>query len=277
MKTSNNTSRNVVVVSGGFDPLHIGHILYFEAAKKMGDVLCVAINSDQWLKNKKGKNFMSFVDRSAIIKSLKMVDEVIDFNDSDGSAKNAIYKIRAMYPKSKIIFANGGDRTQDNIPEMNVSIDNVEFVFGVGGERKDNSSSFILAHWEDWVISNYKQKNKENDANYYEERPWGHFEILAESDLFKIKKITVNPSHKLSYQYHYHRDENWVIVSGTASVIVNEQNYTLVTGESIFIKRLEYHRVINNSVEPLIFIEVQTGDSFDENDIVRIDDAYNRY
>jgi mannose-6-phosphate isomerase-like protein (cupin superfamily) len=67
-----------------------------------------------------------------------------------------------------------------------------------------------------------------------------------------------------------------VIVSGVASVIVNEQNYTLMAGDHIFIKRLENHRVINNGTEPLIFIEVQTGDSFDENDIVRIGDAYNR-
>jgi hypothetical protein len=87
---------------------------------------------------------MSFVDRSAVIKSLAMVDEVIDFNDDDGSAKNAIYKIREMYPQSKIIFGNGGDRTQNNIPEMSVNINNLEFAFGVGGENKENSSSFIL-------------------------------------------------------------------------------------------------------------------------------------
>lgn len=266
----------IVLVSGGFDPLHIGHILYFEAAKKMGDILCVAINSDKWLQNKKGKHFMSFVDRSAVIKSLAMVDEVIDFNDDDGSANNAIDKIREMYPQSKIIFGNGGDRTQNNIPEMSVNINNLEFAFGVGGENKENSSSFILRDWENWIINKYKKENNNTDANYYEERPWGSFEILAESDLFKIKKIIVNPTHRLSYQYHHYRDENWVIVSGVASVIVNEQNHTLMAGDHVFIKRLENHRVINNGTEPLIFIEVQTGDSFDENDIVRIGDAYNR-
>lgn len=88
---------------------------------------------------------MDWHDRAGIIRSLAVVDEVIDFNDADGSAKNAIYKVAAMYPGCNIIFANGGDRNQGNIPEMDIDLENVEFAFGVGGEEKTRSSSFILS------------------------------------------------------------------------------------------------------------------------------------
>jgi hypothetical protein len=75
--------------------------------------------------------------------SIKMVDFVIDFDDADGSAKHAIQMVRQSYPQDQIIFANGGDRTTDNIPEMNVADANIKFVFGVGGFNKANSSSWI--------------------------------------------------------------------------------------------------------------------------------------
>ena len=99
-----------VLVSGGFDPIHSGHIAYFTAAKELGEELWVAINSDQWLKNKKGKYFMPLKERVEIVKNLKMVDRVItNFDDSDGSACGAIYKAMTL-GATKIIFANGGDR-----------------------------------------------------------------------------------------------------------------------------------------------------------------------
>ena len=98
----------VVVVSGGFDPVHSGHIAYFNAAKKLGDKLIVALNSDDWLVNKKGKFFMPFEERSIIIENLKMVDEVIDFEDDEnGSASQALIKVKNSYPNEEIIFCNG--------------------------------------------------------------------------------------------------------------------------------------------------------------------------
>ena len=82
---------NVVLVSGGFDPLHSGHIAYFKEAKKLGSKLVVALNSDEWLTRKKGRPFMPFEERAAIVKELKVVDEVIGFDDSDDSACQAIF------------------------------------------------------------------------------------------------------------------------------------------------------------------------------------------
>ena len=124
----------ILVVSGGFDPIHSGHIAYFKSAKKLGEKLIVALNSDEWLINKKGKFFMPFEERSAIVENLSCVDSVIEFEDDElGSAKNALIKIREMYPDDDI-FANGGDRNKENIPEM--SLDAISFEFGVGGDDK---------------------------------------------------------------------------------------------------------------------------------------------
>lgn len=137
----------VVLVTGGFDPLHSGHIEYFNSAKELGDRLIVGINSDSWLVQKKGHNFMPLTERVTIVKNIKSVDEVILFDDTDGTAVDAIKKVRHLYPTSTIIFANGGDRTHNNIPEMNCRIDNVNFMFAVGGDKK-NSSSQLLARWK---------------------------------------------------------------------------------------------------------------------------------
>lgn len=136
----------IVLVTGGFDPLHSGHIEYFKAAKLLGYLLIVGVNSDAWLIRKKGQAFMPFYERKTIIENLYQVHKAIEFNDDDNSAIDAIRKVKEMYPKSKIIFANGGDRTKDNIPEM--IFDDVEYVFGVGGTHKINSSSNILKNWE---------------------------------------------------------------------------------------------------------------------------------
>lgn len=137
----------IVVATGGFDPVHSGHIKYLNAAAKLGDLLLVGINSDEWLQRKKGKEFLSFYERSFIIKNLKSVNLTFGFDDADGSAKDAIRHARSFYLNDTIIFVNGGDRTNTNIPEMGVEDSNLEFVFGVGGEDKANSSSLILKGW----------------------------------------------------------------------------------------------------------------------------------
>lgn len=142
-------NKNIVIVTGGFDPIHSGHIAYIQAAKIMGDMLIVGVNSDEWLVRKKGKKFLPFNERCSIVYAMKGVDYVMGFDDSDGTAKDCILKVREMYPNAHITFANGGDRTAKNIPEMDVKDDNIAFVFGIGGENKKNSSSWILKKWEE--------------------------------------------------------------------------------------------------------------------------------
>ena len=127
----------ISVVSGGFDPLHSGHISYLEHAKREGEILIVALNSDEWLIKKKGKYFLPFSERKIILESLMQVDKVINFDDDkEGSCINALVKIKERFPKDKIIFCNGGDRNSANIPEM--SVEGIEFKFGVGGNSKIN-------------------------------------------------------------------------------------------------------------------------------------------
>ena len=142
--------KKIVLATGGFDPIHSGHINYFEFSKKLGDYLVIGLNSDNWLIRKKGKFLLPFNERKIIIQSLRMVNEVISFNDEDGTAIKAIKKLLEKYPKRLIIFANGGDRGKDNIPEYDFFQKNelVSFDFGVGGEHKLNSSSWILKKWE---------------------------------------------------------------------------------------------------------------------------------
>jgi cytidyltransferase-like protein len=139
-------NKTIVLVTGGFDPIHGGHIDYFNAAKQLGDILIVGVNSNAWLERKKGQYFMTVTERVQIIENLRMVDNCILFNDDDNTAIEAIKNVKSLYPNCRIIFANGGDRTKDNIPEM--VFDDVEFVFGVGGTNKKNSSSDILRKWK---------------------------------------------------------------------------------------------------------------------------------
>jgi len=147
----------IVVASGGFDPIHEGHIYYLTKAKELGDKLIVAVNSDEWLIRKKGMMFMLWKERAPIIAALRCVDSVIDIDDRDGSARDAIKQAKAMYPDCDIIFANGGDRTAKNIPEMD-QLD-VEFIFGVGGDWKANSSSDVLRRYQQQIESRLEQES----------------------------------------------------------------------------------------------------------------------
>ena len=136
------------IVSGGFDPIHEGHIELIKASAQASDGVIVLINSDDWLVRKKGSYFQTFKTRKAICENLKGVVEALDFNDEDNSASDGIRKVRAKYPHDDLFFANGGDRGAGNIREDDVCKEcHVDLVFGVGGEHKANSSSWILDKW----------------------------------------------------------------------------------------------------------------------------------
>lgn len=140
--------KRVVLCTGGFDPIHSGHIELLKEARTYGELMVVGLNSDEWLARKKGKSFMPYHERACILSHLKPVDWVMSFDDSDGTACDAIKQLQDAFPKAEIIFANGGDRDSNNIPEMKVcDFYNVRFVFGVGGNFKMNSSSWILNKW----------------------------------------------------------------------------------------------------------------------------------
>ena len=109
-----------------------------------------------------------------------------------------------------------------------------------------------------------------------EKRPWGAFFVLSDEKDFKIKKIEVNPSKRLSYQFHNKRSELWYILNGEGIVTINEKKTKVKEGSVVKIKKLEKHRIENNSSKILTFIEIQTGTYFGEDDIRRYEDDYNR-
>jgi cytidyltransferase-like protein len=247
----------IVLVTGGFDPLHSGHIEYFKEARQLGDKLIVGLNSDAWLARKKGRAFMPGYERSAIIENLKMVDGVILFNDDDNTASEAIKNVKQLYPNDQIIFANGGDRNAGNIPEM--LIPDVLFKFGVGGTNKANSSSWILDEWK-------APKT---------ERPWGYYRILHEVPGMKVKELTINPGKQLSMQRHNLRAEFWVVSEGRANVnSMMPGGYALPTTELAKHEQFkvpvnEWHQLTNPYLEPCRIVEVQYGKECNEADIER--------
>lgn len=249
----------IALTTGGYDPLHSGHIAYFNAAKNLGDILVVGVNSDEWLARKKGRPFMNINERIAVLNSLEVVDSVIVFDDSDGSAKEAIKYCLDTYSNSEILFCNGGDRNSQNIPEMDISSDRVKFVFGVGGKNKMNSSSKILTEWK-----NPKTVKK-----------WGYYRVLhSDGPALKVKELVVEPGKSLSLQRHKYRNEHWIVSYGTATVkhgvsINNLSESKLQKHNEIDIQSNTWHQLINNTDEELRIVEIQHGSNCIEEDIER--------
>lgn len=247
----------IVLVTGGFDPVHSGHIAYFKEARTLGDMLIVGLNSDEWLERKKGRSFMPWNERLCIVNNLAMVDEVYTFDDEDNSACHFIQQVQAHYPGNELIFANGGDRTADNIPEM--SAKGVTFKFGIGGNNKKNSSSWIL---DDWKAPKT-------------ERPWGYYRVLHEVSGTKVKELTIMPGQSLSMQRHADRAEYWHVSHGACAVysmmpdgyalpvvlLSEHMNYHVAKGD--------WHRLTNPYEIPCKIVEIQYGAACTEEDIER--------
>ncbi len=252
---------NIVLVTGGFDPIHSGHIEYFKAAKQLGDKLIVGLNSDEWLTRKKGRPFMPYYERMMVVGNLTMVDETITYDDSDDSSRNAIHRVRQDYPDANIIFANGGDRQRDNIPEMDVKDNRLSFAFSVGGNDKKNSSSWILQEW--------KQPKTL--------RSWGYYRILHDVPGCKVKELTVEPGKSLSMQRHFKRNEYWLVTHGMCQVAsMTDSGYRLPITlmnehHNKYIPKGEWHQLYNPHSIPCRIVEVQYGEECVEEDIERKD------
>ena len=252
--------KNIVVVSGGFDPVHSGHIKLIKEARSLGDMLIVGINSDEWLARKKGRAFMPWQERLCVLNNISAVDEVYTFNDDDGTACHLLQQVRAHYPNARIIFANGGDRTDKNIPEMSYKDDNIRFVFGIGGFDKSNSSSWILQEWKAPRT----------------QRAWGYYRVLhQDGNEVKVKELTVEPGQRLSMQRHSQRAEHWFVSEGIATVYtIDRTSDAELLGEfsqhqHIHIDRGEWHQLCNLTDRPLRVVEIQYGEACVEEDIER--------
>ena len=244
--------KTAVLVTGGFDPLHSGHIQYFKEAKKLGDLLYVGINSDHWLTRKKGRPFMNLENRSVIIKNLSMVDEVIMYNDEDNTSCHAIHQV--LHHHDNVIFANGGDRIISNIPEYERYKNDrrVKFVCGVGGDKTE-SSSWLLDKWRSPITY----------------RNWGYYKVLYEGQGFKVKELVINPYCSLSNQRHQYRSETWNIVKGECSVLIHDKKHDLTVDRGIYIPPCTWHKGINLTDKSSHIIEIWRGEVLEESDIER--------
>lgn len=251
---------NICLFTGGFDPVHSGHIAAIEHARTLGRVV-IGVNSDEWLIRKKGQAFMPLTERMTILSQFKNVLQAIEFDDFDDTACDAIQKAKEMFPKSIIVFANGGDRTNTNTPEIDRFKDDprVTFEFSVGGNYKRNSSSWILSQWK----------------HPTEDRAWGKFVTYYDSQQAKVKRLIIDPTKSISMQYHNRRSEFWFVDSGVGNLYTMTDNgevcvKTLQKHDSYHIEVGQWHRVENSGDQPLCVIEIQYGDICVEEDIVRL-------
>ena len=251
-----------IIVTGGFDPIHSGHIAYFKSAKKLGHKLWLGVNSDEWLSRKKGQFFMDLTERLSIISNFSMVDHAFAFNDDDNSACGAIeYVLSKVNNNDKIIFANGGDRTEGNIPEIDrfLKNKNITFEFGVGGERKMNSSSWILDNWK----------------NPKTQRKWGYYKVFDEREGVKVKELVIEPRNSLSDQRHFKRSEHWYVLEGACKIALQTGDLNSVVDlnqhNSLIIEKGTWHRGFNETDTICSILEVQYGEDCVEEDIERRD------
>jgi len=251
---------NIVIFTGGFDPIHSGHISCIKEARKLGRVV-IGLNSDEWLARKKGKPFLTFEERKAVLDEFKDILCVIAFDDSDDTASDAIRHVMNLFPKNKIIFVNGGDRTEGNIPELEVFRDHprVSFQFGIGGQNKKNSSSSILSDW--------------NQST--EKRNWGDSKTYYDTKESKVKRLVIEPGKSISMQYHLRRNEFWFIESGAGTIYtLDGENImklkTIYKHETHHVSVGQWHMIKADTDEKLCIIEIQYGKLCEEKDIVRL-------
>lgn len=236
---------NIVCVSGGFDPLHAGHVEMFHQAAAYGP-LTVILNSDAWLLRKKGFVFMPWEQRAAIISELRYVAGVVAVDDSDGTVCEALARVKPRY------FANGGDRKSDNTPEVSLCADlGIDLLWQVGGEKTESSSDIARRASVD--------------------RPWGSYVALDEGEGYKVKKVVVAPGESISLQYHNHRSEYWYVASGIARVQLGDDVFDVEAGAlPIVVVQGVIHKLSNPGYEPLVVIEIQSGEYVGEDDITRL-------
>jgi len=247
-----------IAVSGGFDPVHKGHLLMIEEAAKLGKVV-ILLNSDAWLTRKKGKPFLDEEQREYIMQSIKGVEDVLIMDDSDGTALEGLKQFKYIYgDNNDLYFANGGDRTNENVPELDYCmVNDINLLWNIGGE-KSASSSHLLSSW----------------SGEHCIRDWGTWTVLKDYGKVKVKELHVLPDKELSFQRHEHRSEHWYVVKGTAYVYNSRvtPGQVLKQHSVIDIEQGCWHQLCNYSTtEPLYILEVQQGDKCIEEDIERSD------
>tara|TARA_B100000609_G_C17210287_1_gene433398 strand:+ start:379 stop:1113 length:735 start_codon:yes stop_codon:yes gene_type:complete len=240
------------VIAGNFDIIHPGYVYMFNEMREHCDNLIVLLHEDPSLERpEKLKPALSVSDRIDMLQGLGLCDDIVT------------YKYEAVL-----------------YDLLRIGSFDIRFL---GDDYKDkpftgddlNIPIHYLSRDHNWSTTKFKTLIS-NSLKEVDERPWGKYEVLLDADNVKVKRITVNPGQRLSYQYHNKRKEQWTIVEGNLTIVLDDEKVFRNKGESITIPLGAKHRAWNETDEPVIFIEVQTGTYFGEDDIIRIEDDYAR-
>lgn len=243
-----------VAVSGYFNPLHSGHLKLLRDAKALGDNLEVILNNDFQVHLKERFPFMNQDERKEVLEALEMVDGVTISYDKDFTVRETLSDVRPD------IFANGGDRDIESIPEKEICDKyGIEMVQNVGGDKSQSSSSLI-----------------ENVAeNYWVRKPWGRYRNVVEGRDYRVKILEVSPQMRTSLQYHNFRDEYWQVLEGCLET-QHGQKIDMET-EWYYVPRQSPHQIINPSKDNVTrILEIWRGEFLSEDDIYRIKDPFTR-
>ena len=253
----------VAIISGGFDPIHAGHLALIKEAANIGRVH-VLLNSDAWLTRKKGRPFLNYDTRADILAEFMSVHAISPVDDRDGTVVEGLKYVQERYRHAQFAFLNGGDRKQKNTPESDYcENNNIELMWNIGGEKQASSSELLEVY---------------NSPIKSTTRPWGRYEVFNESKNWKGKILRINPDNSISLQRHFKREERWVIVEGEGEVWVNKDlsptnvsRESIQVGSIVEIAKKDYHWLHNTSSSAqLVIVEVWLGEELSENDIERV-------
>ena len=251
----------IVIVSGGFDPIHKGHMALLNAAARYGKVH-VLLNSDDWLARKKGTHFLPFQTREEILKNIGSVHRIHAVDDRDETVFTGLLQLKDEHPNTKLFFANGGNRRVDSTPEMWYCEHlEIELLWNVGGDKIDSSSNLL-----DSYADNMHFKTRIIHRN------WGDYEIIGSGEEWLAKILTVEPGGSISLQRHAYRSEEWLILEGYGEFSNGPPDSCtrVYPGLKITIPIKTWHWVKNTEKTiPLQILETWFGGVLEESDIER--------
>ncbi len=222
---------------------------------------------------------MEKTDRAAVV--------LCNFQWSDVGSWDSVYEISPKDEKNNTLEGTSFALDIEGCMILNKDFEEERLIVGIGLEDVmvigTRDVTLVVKKGQAQKVKKVVKALKKNpELRHYVEthpivyRPWGHFVELGKGERYKIKKIVVKPGGKLSYQMHYHRSEHWIVVKGTARVVIDGKEYFVHENESIFVPKTTPHRLENPGKVPLEVIEVQVGEYIGEDDIVRFNDAYGR-
>lgn len=267
----------IVTTSGGFDPLHVGHLRCIQEtvkiAREKGGISVIIVNGDGFLTRKKGRPFMDHDERMEIVKGVEGVDYVVGWDDGSQTVTGCIEVLKPA------IFTKGGDRSDPSrVPESEVCNKiGCKIIFGVGGTDKSQSSSDLIAAFER-IDDSYDltRVNEQGRHSKVIEKPWGSEKIITLTDQYAAKVLTILPDARLSRQYHVKKDETIHVVKGTLKLEIGDgpdmTTTFLSSGDSFRIAPGTIHRFCS-WFDTVSLFEVSTPEL---DDVVRISDDFGR-